>query len=395
MMYRLDRHVLRVAAVCCAVSRFFHKFSGKKNILLIADDGLGDLILRLPCLREIRRHFPPEKYSITLWLSPGFIPLASAAGVADRFLKIPKWRNRLQWTVFRISFWLTHSWDMICDMTAFPPETRPWYGIFHPYKNAFFAATVYPISRPSRNNLKGEFKHIVDVSRMTAFERNSAVLSAMGISEPQRKVDFFRFCRPMPGMPPAGSYFVICSGASDPVRCWEKEKFVELIDRLRDHLGLRVVLVGAGRELESCEEIRNKCGNPEEILELAGKTSILQLFTVIRDAAFLISNETGSCHVGAALGVQTFIICGRGEFGAFVPYPEGVEGVTVHSIFSGGRTCGPCYWGDEECRKQQVYPCISDITADEVFRRVIFHVPKEKADFRNAVSDKRRAAQEQ
>ena len=392
-MNRFNKYILHVAAVCCAVSRFFHKFSGKKNILIVADEGLGDLILRLPALQEMRRHFPPEKYSITLWISPGLIPLASVADVADRFLKIPKWRNRWQWVFVRLSFWLTHAWDMIYDMTIFLPETYPQHDILPPYERAFFLTITTSVSHPFESHLKSRFKHVIDVSHVTTFERNSAILSFLEISAQLQKIDFRRFCRPMPGMPPAGSYFIVCAGAGDPRRRWEKEKFIELIDRLRDHFGLSVVLIGRPGEQDFCEEIRNKCGNREKILDLAGKTSIFQLFTVIRDAAFLISNDTGSCHVGAALGVQTFIICGQGEYGAFVPYPEGVEGITVHSIFSAARVCKPCFWRNEECRKHKVYPCISDITVDEVFRRVVSCMPKAKIDFRNAVSGKRRAVQ--
>lgn len=365
-----NKIMLRFGMACCAVSRFFHRASKKKNILFIKDDGLGDLIFWLPYQQEIRRHFPESKYCLTVFPKKNFVPLLEAANISDQILKFPAYRNKLQWTLFRIYFWLFHSYDLICDVTAFPPNTRPPYGIFHPYKESFFAAVVSKMSLPGPDNLKGQFKHVINISNATIHERYQAILNVLGISAVPRNFDYRRFCAPFSEMPEAEPFFAVCIGSKDPKRNWEKEKYIELINLLQAKYALTAVLVGSKEERKSCEEVRLRCADPTRIKNFAGQTSVLQLFTVIRGSRFLISNETGICHIGGVLGVQTFIICGFGDYGSFVPYPKEAEGKTVHSIFSSKRTCKPCAWQNEQCRKQPVYPCISDITVDEVFNTV-------------------------
>ena len=354
-----------VCFVCQAISRFFHRFSKKKNILLIKDDGVGDLIFWLPYQQEVRKHFPPSRYVITAFVNPAFAPLIRP--FADRILRFPPYRNKLQWALVRFFFWSSHHYDMIWDFTTFPPETRPRYEIFPPDEKSFSLASFSSVSLPAAGNLKGYFRHFADVTGMTIHERNQAILAGLGISEIPPEFDYGMFCAPFPGTPEPKSYFVVCAGANDPRRTWETAKFVRLIDLLQKTYDLTAVLVGSRGEQQVCETIRLECENPSRVLNLAGRTSILQLFSAVRDAHFLIANETGTCHIGAVLGIRTFIICGLGDFGSFVPYPDGIEGVTVHSVFSSKRRCAPCRWQNEQCRQKEVYPCISDISVEEVF----------------------------
>ena len=50
------------------------------------------------------------------------------------------------------------------------------------------------------------------------------------------------------------------------------------------------------------------------------KTNINELIEAIRDAEFLITNETSAVHIAESVTTKSFCILGGGHFGRFLPY---------------------------------------------------------------------------
>ena len=162
-------------------------------------------------------------------------------------------------------------------------------------------------------------------------------------------------------------------------RCWEEEKFAELINLLISTTGKMAVLVGMKSEYAKNERIKSICKHHSKIINLAGKTSIMELFSVIQKAEFLVSNETGTAHIGGILGILTFIICGGGDYGSFVPYPPDIEGKTVFSIFPANHECFRCGWSNPNCIQKEIYPCIKAISVNRVFTSIMNIIKTYKA----------------
>ena len=212
------------------------------------------------------------------------------------------------------------------------------------------------------------FQNVVYIDGLNIRERYQAVLSCLGITSKPEKFDYTKFCSPATGI--AGKYFVICPGAGYSSKCWEAEKFIQLTDRLLSKWNGHAVLVGSAAERDLCEQIRLTCKYPDRIKNASGELTIPELFEQIRQCDFLVTNDTGTCHIGAAIGIKTFIICGQGDYGSFVPYPP--EWKNVHCIFS-NRKCRCRLWNNEECCKQKVYPCIAEISVDDVWNNIKQH----------------------
>lgn len=60
---------------------------------------------------------------------------------------------------------------------------------------------------------------------------------------------------------------------------------------------------------------------PDRFLNLTGNTSVVSLPSLVRRAAFVISNESGPLHLAAALQVPVLGIFGPGDPQVFGPYP--------------------------------------------------------------------------
>lgn len=95
-------------------------------------------------------------------------------------------------------------------------------------------------------------------------------------------------------------YVAFQLGASSHDRCWPIERFAMLGDLLQEQADLRVVLVGVEEEKWLGEKLTSFIKTPP--VDLIGKTKISDLAAVLKECAVLITNDTGTMHLAAAVG---------------------------------------------------------------------------------------------
>ncbi len=132
----------------------------------------------------------------------------------------------------------------------------------------------------------------------------------------------------------------IQAGSSLENRRWPARYFAELADLLVERLNARIVLFGVAGEAPLAEEIRNLAVRREHIIDLTGKTDITQLIGWLNKCSYLVTNDTGTMHIAAALGVRIL-----GLFFAHAhPYETGPYS-PGHVLFQARITCAPCSYG--------------------------------------------------
>ncbi|MFK8138663.1 MAG: glycosyltransferase family 9 protein [Bdellovibrionales bacterium] len=87
---------------------------------------------------------------------------------------------------------------------------------------------------------------------------------------------------------------------------WRSDHFVELGNKFRSD-GYQVVLLGAPNEFELCSEVGKQI--PESI-NLAGETDLTQLYLVLKRLSLLVSNDSGTMHMAAVAGTKTLSVFG-------------------------------------------------------------------------------------
>lgn len=146
------------------------------------------------------------------------------------------------------------------------------------------------------------------------------------------------------------------TGASDLHRAWDLEHFAGLASALLDD-GAEIVLVGDGRETGRAEELRARLGRP--MIDLVGKTSLALLPAVVKACDLLVSNDTGTIHVAAAVGTPTLgLFFSTAYFTETAPYGEG------HAVLQVEIPCAPC----SASRRCEVQACRQHLTVPEVHR---------------------------
>lgn len=165
---------------------------------------------------------------------------------------------------------------------------------------------------------------------------------------------------------PKDPYVVLNFGSSDEGRNWPFANYLELARRFLGD-GYTAVFVGAKNETPRSAEL-NEVLPGDRVVNQIGKTSLEELLSVLRQAALVVTNETGPGHLAIMLGAPTLMIYGGGHAGSFVPYPEHLRPANAHFI-NEEMPCYHCFW---QCpyrpHKKAPYPCISAIGVDEVWR---------------------------
>jgi heptosyltransferase-2 len=152
--------------------------------------------------------------------------------------------------------------------------------------------------------------------------------------------------RPLIGMNPGATYGL--------AKCWYPDRFGELARRLEQKWKASVLLFGRPDEGLMTQEILKHLG--EGGIDLTGKTDLLQLAAVLEHCRLLITNDTGTMHVAAAVGTPVVAIFGPTDPKTTGPWGEG------HAIVKKEVDCSPCL--KRVCPTD--HACMKKVTVDEV-----------------------------
>jgi ADP-heptose:LPS heptosyltransferase len=124
------------------------------------------------------------------------------------------------------------------------------------------------------------------------------------------------------------------TGASDLHRAWDIDRFGALGALLAAD-GAEILLVGDSGETGRAARLREVAGRP--VIDLVGRTDLVTLPAVLACADLLVSNDTGTIHVAAAVGTPTLgLFFATAYYSETAPYGEG------HAVLQVEIPCSPC-----------------------------------------------------
>jgi heptosyltransferase-2 len=167
------------------------------------------------------------------------------------------------------------------------------------------------------------------------------------------------------GMKPTGKLIAIAPGSMWNTKRWLSDRFAQLAAKLSS-TGMKVVLVGGKEDEKLCVEIAAN-SRMEGIGITAGRLSILQSAELIRRSAALVTNDSAPMHLAVAMHTPVVAI-----FGATVPSlgfaPYGDRDAVVQIE---GLPCKPCsIHGGDKC-PIGTFECMERISVEMVYEKVM------------------------
>jgi heptosyltransferase II len=143
-----------------------------------------------------------------------------------------------------------------------------------------------------------------------------------------------------------------------PAKRWSAESFAAVAREVSRQVGNCLWLAfGSARDRILCEKLASLAGN--NVLNLAGRTSLRQLMALLKLCRVVLTNDTGPMHVAAALGTPVIV-----PFGSTSPEltGPGLPGDSRHRLLKSAAPCSPCF--------RRVCPidfrCMASISPDRV-----------------------------
>ena len=273
------------------------------RLLLIRPGGIGDAVLLAPAIRQLRRTYPEaiihvlaESRNAAVF---GLCPEVDGVFRYDR----PK----------ELLAALGGRYDAILD-------TEQWHHL-----SAIIARFIRSSVKIgfATNGRKKLFNHPVPYAHET-YEVDSFfhLLRPLGIAPSEVKEIPFLQVTPSAGKRAgellseiSGRPFVaLFPGASIPERRWGAEKFRAVAAALSER-GIASVIVGGKGDVGDGAAI----AEGGKILNLAGRTSLIETAAVLEKCAVLVSGDSGILHVAVGLGRPTVSLFGPGIAAKWAP----------------------------------------------------------------------------
>lgn len=115
-------------------------------------------------------------------------------------------------------------------------------------------------------------------------------------------------------------FMVIFPGSRSKTRIWPVAHFVKVAAYLYEQKGFTALVCGADSDKVYTDAFCKAYTYP--LLNLTGKTSLPAMLAVLKQAAVLLSVDTGSVHLAVAVGCPVVAIFNGSQYKRFSPYPK-------------------------------------------------------------------------
>ena len=344
-----------------------------KRIVVRAPNWLGDVLMSVPALRELRSVFPDSH-----------ITVATRAGSADVFMdaefvddvlvqdgsalrsvsqQIREWRQRK----FDLALLLQNAFQSAA--VAFLARVPIRIG-YQADRRGMLLTHAVPL--PPWKNDRHEIYYYLNLVRET--ERLAEYASAqqiepdfaLSVSE-QRKREAFELLRRV-GIHAELPLVLLCPGSiNSRSKRWPTERYAALAD-LFSESGSQVALIGSSAEAEISRQVLTQTRHRPVVL--TGRTSVPEVIAIIALADILITNDTGPAHIGSAVGTPTLVIFGPTNPATTRPFASTAE------IIREPPDCAPCMLRD--CPID--HRCMTAIQPEQVFAQARRMLLRERAE---------------
>ena len=331
------------------------------KILIVRVSALGDIVHALPVLAAIKRAKPDaqvdwlveESYASILSIAHGLhrrviVRAKKSFESADAvsFGGLLGYKNAA-------SYLWNQDYDVALDLQGLI-KSAIWARIS-------FADRVIGFDPPNLREPQAAFLYSQTVTPLDAkhvIQKNLSILSAIGITttsmempmQPHASADTAAAIDTAGG---SRGFIVLNPGAAWPNKRWPPERFGALAAALRDRTGLRSLVTWGPSERELANAVVSASAGAAS---LAPATSVSDLAVLMREAALVVSGDTGPLHIAAAMGTPLV-----GLYGPTWPERNGPWD-PKDVVISRANAC-VCHH-KRQCLRGA--PCINEITLDEV-----------------------------
>ena len=308
------------------------------SLLVRATNWLGDAVMTTPALAAVREGLPDAR--ITLLARPlvadlfrhhpdvDEVMVYERPGRHDGVLGRLRLAGELRRRRFDGALLLQNAFD--AAMVAFLGRIPERAG--YPTDGRRFLLTL-PVPLPPGIRERHDVEYYLCLIDGLGIPRPVPAALKLAVTEEEREAMAARLASL--GVERGTPIVVINPGATyGSAKRWYPDRFAAVADTLSGEWRAAVVVVGSTAEAPLAGEIEASMGKPS--VNLAGKTTVRELMGLLSLSCFLVTNDSGPMHIGAAFGVPLVAIFGPTDWRRTSPWSPLAKVVRV------GIDCSPC-----------------------------------------------------
>ena len=145
-------------------------------------------------------------------------------------------------------------------------------------------------------------------------------------------------------------------------RNWPLSSWNHFLKRA-SNLPFQLVIIGT---MSDKNYIESEITIPDSVVNAMGETTIPELITLVREAAGVVTCDTGILHLASATKTPIFALLGPNDEYRHGPFPIGDP---LHTVIRSGIACSPCELTPVH-KKCQINVCMQMITPERVCREI-------------------------
>ena len=334
-----------------------------KNILIRGVNWIGDGIMTLPAIRAVRKAIPETKISLLVkpWVSPLFEHNPNIDEIilyGDEYKRILG-KLKLSWNLHNKKFCsailLQNAFD--AAFITFLAGIKERSGYRRDGRGFMLTKAISVTNNDRKIHHIRYYLNLLEQLGINA--EYSAPYLYITLDErlfTREKLKTMR--RPLLGINPGATY--------GSAKRWIPERFAEIANWFMRDTGGSAILFGGHSEMDISDEIYKQIPQDlrthEDILNMAGRTSLRELVALISECDAFVTNDSGPMHVAYAVRTPLVAIFGSTDPLLTGPPPDTDGWGSV--VLTPDIPCSPCF--ERTCTKNDLR-CMYEITSDEVY----------------------------
>jgi len=360
--------------------------SDRRNILVVRLDEIGDVVLTIPFLRELRKNLPNSIITLVVKNNTynlvqhcpyvdAIVPFGRpVSGIIDIFYNMAN--------AVRIGNFLRRRRHY--DLAISPRWDSDLYGAgLLVYCSGAKIRVGYSEKETGKKRRYNKwfdhlFTHVIqDGSVRHEVEHNLQVIHYLGGTVDDSRLECWvgdedrTFADEVFVNAANNTRIAFSPGARHRRRMWPLDNFIAAASWCKDNTDARILVIGGAQDRTNCELFATKIG--DNVINLAGKATLRQTAAVLGRCDLLVSNDSGPVHIAASMGIPVVVIsC----------HPVSGEKAHMHSparfgpwnisatVLQPAKAMPPCA---ETCSAQDAH-CIRTISVEAVCAAIEKHL---------------------
>jgi ADP-heptose:LPS heptosyltransferase len=271
-----------------------------RKILVVRNDRFGEFLLNIPAMRAIKRAHPFARISLSC--DPFVRGLAEFIDAVDEVIP---WENRRHSLIEIAGFALRIKKSRFDLCVIFNP-TRDFHLVSFlagiPERIGYKRKCGFLLTRTLNDEKYLGLKHEVEYN----LELASLAGAAGGMPSLTLTIDERVVARMSACFDREKGLIAVHPFTSDPQKQWPLSSFSALIANLAARADTQVAVIGGREEREKYHDFIASLDGT--IIDLVGKTSLVELGAVLKYSRLLISGDSGPVHLASCVGTKTIAL---------------------------------------------------------------------------------------